>query len=125
MATLNINGRECSFNFGFGFIREVNKVRKGDNGEFVGLQYRIGQMHDGDPEALCDVLIKARENTQEPTAKELEEWLENPATDIDRVYEDVMGFLLSSNCTKKIARKMIDAIEQEETRQAEKAKKNG
>ena len=125
MVMLNINGRECGFNFGFGFIREVNKVRKAENGELVGLQYRIGQMHDGDAEALCDVLLKARTDTQAPTAKELEKWLEDPSTDIDKVYEDVMGFLLSSNCTKKITKKMIDAIEQEEARQAEKAKKNG
>ena len=125
MVMLNINGKDCGFNFGFGFIREVNKVRKADNGEFVGLQYRIGQIHDGAVDALCDVLLKARVNTQSPTAKELEEWLEDPATDIDKVYEDVMGFLLSSNCTKKITKKMLDAIEQEEARQAEKAKKNG
>lgn len=112
MNIIEINGVDHEFKFGFGFLRAINEVRTDSNGERIGLQYRIAQMTDGNPEALLDVLDKAKAD-KSLTRKELEEWLEDPSTDIDKVYEQVMDFLSQGNCTRKITQSMIKAIEDE------------
>lgn len=112
MDIIEINGMSEEFKFGFGFLRAINEVRTDSNGEKIGLQYRIAQMTDGNPEALLDVLDKAKVNKL-LTRKEIEEWLEDPATEIDEVYNRVMDFLSQGNCTRKITQTMLKAIEDE------------
>lgn len=98
--TLTINGTEYEFNFGFGFVKAISRVKLQDGNE-IGLQYRVAQLYDGSPEALVDVLMKARVKTNAPTMEELQEWLEDENTDIDAVFDQVLDFLLTANCSKK------------------------
>ena len=118
MLEFTINSTVYQFNFGIGFVREVNKQFQkpidgfADAKEDVGVAYRIAQIQSGDVLALIDVLDAANKG-QDPrvTKKALEEWVEDPATDIDKVFKDVLSFFKSSNATKQIARNMEMAIQ--------------
>jgi hypothetical protein len=121
--TLTINGTEYEFNFGFGFVKAISRVKLQDGNE-IGLQYRVAQLYDGSPEALVDVLMKARVKTNAPTMEELQEWLEDENTDIDAVFDQVLDFLSTANCSKKQTLKMLQsAREEEEIQKAATAKR--
>jgi len=121
--TLTINGTEYEFNFGFGFVKAISKARLKD-GEEIGLQYRVAQLYDGNPEAVVDILMKARVKTNAPTMEELQNWLEDENTDIDAVFEKVLDFLSTANCSKKQTLKMLASVkEEEEIQKAETAKR--
>ena len=121
--TLTINGTEYEFNFGFGFVKAISRVKLKD-GEEIGLRYRVAQLYDGNPEALVDVLMKARVKTNAPTMEELQDWLEDENTDIDAVFEQVLDFLSTANCSKKQTLEMLQsAREEKEIQKAETAKR--
>lgn len=118
MFELTINEKVYQFRFGMGFIREINKTMSapidGVPGEKqnVGLRYKIGCLYDNDVEALVEVLYAANK-TENPrvTIKELDSYIEDPDTDIEKLFEDVFDFLRQSNATKKVAadlQKMVD-----------------
>ena len=65
MYELQINKSTYEFNFGMGFMREINKTIavpveniKGKTKD-IGLQYKVAEMLDGDLDALEDVLLVA------------------------------------------------------------------
>jgi hypothetical protein len=121
--TLTINGTEYEFKFGFGFVKAISRVKLKD-GEEIGLRYRVAQLYDGNPEALVDVLMKARVKTNAPTMEELQDWLEDENTDIDAVFEQVLDFLSTANCSKKQTLEMLQsAREEKEIQKAETAKR--
>ena len=105
---LTINGETYSFNFGFGFMRDMNKTIKtpvqGLNGvtKEVGLKYVIAELMDGELEALIRILDAANKG-QEPRLKRstLEEYIEDEDTNIDELFSTVMDFLRKANCCKK------------------------
>ena len=86
MKELTIKGQVYQFNFGMGFLKDIDKTVqiKSENGkvEDAGLRYAIGGLIDG-----------------------------NPKSDIDDLFEEVMGFLKSSNATKCITEKTLKAVE--------------
>jgi hypothetical protein len=125
MFELKINGNAYQFNFGFGFMREINKrITKPIEGvkgqeENVGLQYRIAGIIDGDLEALIDVLVTANKGFDPRLTQEaLENHLENDDTDIEEVFDKVLGFLKTANCTKKKTLQLIEYVEQKKAEQA-------
>lgn len=125
MFELTINGTVYQFNFGMGFLREINKkigvpvdglpdVKKN-----VGLQYAVAGIIDGDLEALTDALDVANKGySPRVTRALLDAYIDDPSTDIDRLFEDVLDFLKNANATKKTMKMLTEAIE------AEKAKAN-
>lgn len=125
MFELTINGTVYQFNFGMGFLREVNKkigvpvdglpdVKKN-----VGLQYTVAGIIDGDLEALIDALDIANKGySPRVTRALLDSYIDDPSTDIDVLFEGVLDFLKNANATKKTMKNLLEAIE------AEKAKAN-
>lgn len=125
MFELTINGTVYQFNFGMGFLRETNKkigvpvdglpdVKKN-----VGLQYTVAGIIDGDLEALIDALDVANKGySPRVTRALLDAYIDDPDTDIDKLFEDVLDFLKNANATKRTAKMLLEAIE------AEKAKAN-
>ena len=108
MMELTINGQVYQFNFGMGFLREINKqtnmpvdglpgVKKD-----VGFRYALMNLINGDPDALVNILDVANKG-QNPrvTRGLLDEYIDDEDTDIDELTETVMGFLESANATKK------------------------
>lgn len=121
MMELTINEQVYQFNFGMGFLREANKTvseklnSSTDKKKDVGATYMIAGIMDGDPEDLVNALDLANKG-QNPrvTRALLDSYIENPETDIDRLFEDVLDFLGSANATKKIVERLKKRIEEAE-----------
>lgn len=124
MLEITIDGVVYSFNFGMGFMREINKkvgtpvdglpdVKKN-----IGLQYYVAGVLDFDVEALVDILDIANKG-QNPrvTRALLDAYIDDPETDIDRLFEDVLDFLKSANATKKTVTNLLAAIEEQKNKQ--------
>lgn len=117
MFELNINGVSYQFNFGIGFVRDINKtVQKPVDGiqgmkEDMGLAFHVGQVLAGDVLALVEVLELANKG-KDPriTAQVLEEYIDDPNTDIDKLFADVIDFFTTANATKKTTLAMAEAL---------------
>ena len=125
MFELTINDKVYSFNFGFGFMRELDpKITKEIDGvkgktQDMGVQYAIAGILDGDMYELINVLDAGNKGLDPRiTRKELEAYIEKEDTDIDRLFEDVLGFLKRANCTKKKVAALEEMIEKEKAKAA-------
>lgn len=119
MFELTINEKVYSFNFGFGFMREIDpKITKEIDGvkgkvQNMGLQYAIAGIMDGDVYDLVNVLEAANKGFEPRiTRKELEAHIENSGTNVDELFKDVLDFLENANCTKKTVANLKKAIEE-------------
>ena len=119
MFELEINGVMYQFNFGMGFLREINKklavpidglsgVKKN-----IGLQYFVASAFDGDVEALCEILDAANK-AQNPrvTRAALDAYIDDESTDIDALFNNVFDFLKSANATKKVVAPLLPKVEE-------------
>lgn len=125
MLEITINDKVYQFNFGMGFLREVNKQVSvpvdglPDVKRNIGLRYKVLCMMDGDPEALVDILEAANKGQQiRVTRSALDAYLDNPETDVDALCAEVLDFLRSANVTKKTVNTLLEEIEKQ------KAEKN-
>lgn len=128
MFELTINNTVYEFNFGMGFMREldptVTKPIEGVKGKVqnLGVQYAIAGIIDGDVEALGDVLIRGNKGfNPRLTQKDVDAFIEDTETNLDEVFEAVLGFLKSANVTKKITLTLLETIEKEKAKEAENA----
>ena len=104
MLELTINDVVYQFNFGMGFLREVNKKVSTpvdglkDVNKNIGLQYMVAGVIDGDLEALVDILEVANKG-QNPriTRAALDAYIDNEDTDIDALFDEVLDFLKKLN----------------------------
>ncbi len=118
MLELTINNEVYEFNFGMGFMREINKkVSTQVDGtqitKNIGLQYYIAGIIDGDVEALVDVLDAANKGQKPRITKAcLDAYIDDENTDIDALFDDVIDFLKRANATKKIATSLLEALEE-------------
>ncbi|MDD5966112.1 MAG: tail assembly chaperone [Blautia sp.] len=126
---LTIKEQVYQFNFGMGFLREMNrKVTVPVDGikdvkRNIGLRYTVSGIMDGDVEALEELLVAAnKDQAPRVTTALLDEYIDDPETDIDQLFEDVLGFLKNANATKKCLQEIEKAIEEEKAKQ-EAAKK--
>ena len=124
MLELTINGQVYEFNFGMGFMREVNKkLQKPIDGikdakENIGLQYMVAGIISKDVEMLVDVLDAAnRGNTPRVTKMLLDEYIDNEDTDIEALFETVLDFLKNTNATKSVTLSLLEAVEKEKAKQ--------
>lgn len=124
MMELTINGKVYEFNFGMRFLREVNKKAtvqvdgvKGAE-KNVGLRMAVAGIVDGDMETLVDVLDLANKG-QEPrvTREVLDNYIDDPDTDIDKLFEDVMDFLKKANATRKTTVAFLEEVEEQKQNQ--------
>lgn len=117
---LDINGKVYQFNFGIGWMREINKTVKdkvpGYNSvtQDVGMFYHIAQIIDGSPISLIDCLYQANSGfSPRITKKELEAYYEDESTDVDELKDKVIDFLSVANVTKTVTQKILKAMNQE------------
>lgn len=124
MFEITINENVYQFNFGMGFMREMNKKIGApvdglpDVKKNIGLQYYIAGIIDGDVESLVEVLDVANKG-QSPriTRNALDAYIDDADTDIEALFDDVMGFLKTQNATKKTVQNILDAMEREKAKQ--------
>lgn len=128
MFELTINNTVYEFNFGMGFMREldptVTKPIEGVKGKVqnLGVQYAIAGIIDGDVEALGDVLVRANKGfNPRLTQKDVDAFIEDAETDLDEVFNTVLGFLKSANVTKKITSTLLETVEREKAKAAANA----
>ena len=123
MFEITINGTVYKLKFGIGFVKEVNGRRQASLGngmkEDVGLEYVIAKIQEGDILTLVDVLDLGNKYAGEPrlTRSVIEEYLEDENTDIERLFDDVLGFFEKSNATKKKVKMVKEATEAAEKAQ--------
>lgn len=125
MLELTIDNQVYEFNFGFGFLKDINQTVtmpvKDVPGKHknVGLAYYVASILDGDIEALVDVLDKANKGRDPRLIRaDLENYIDNENTDIDNLFEDVINFLEKSNC----CRKTVQPLKEEKARQLQALK---
>ena len=125
MFELTINDTVYQFNFGMGFLREldptVTKPIENVKGKVqnLGVQYAVAGIIDGDLDTLSDVLIRANKGySPRISQKEIDAHIENAETDLDALFEEVLGFLKSANVTKKTTLTMLEAVENEKAKAA-------
>lgn len=123
MFEITINGTVYKLKFGIGFVKEVNGRRQAPLGngmkEDVGLEYVIAKIQEGDILTLVDMLDLGNKYAGEPrlTRSVIEEYLEDENTDIERLFDDVLGFFEKSNATKKKVKMIKEATEAAEKAQ--------
>lgn len=124
MQEMTINGQVYQLNFGMGFLREINKkVSTPVDGapgatQNVGLRFYTLRLIDGDVEALVDVLDTANKG-QNPrlTRTALDAFVDDVDTNIDEVFDEVMGFLQTANSTKKAVLSIQEMVEKQRQKQ--------
>jgi hypothetical protein len=127
MFELTINKEIYQFNFGMGFLREIDPtvtkpIDDGVKGKVqnLGLRYAVAGIIDGDLDTLSDVLLRANKgNTPRLTQKEIDAHIEDENTDIERLFEDVLGFLKTANVTKQVTENLIETIADQKEKAAQ------
>lgn len=115
---IEMNGQMYRFNFGMGFLKEINKTMQAPidgvpgQKQNVGLNYALAGILDGDLEKLEDVLFLANKG-QDPrlTRTMIDAHIDDPDTDIEALFEQVKDFLSSANATKKRMMQLIHVAE--------------
>lgn len=112
---LVINGKTYEFNFGMGFIRQIDpKHTQTVSGvtQNIGLIVEMAKIIDGDLIALYEALRMANKGfTPRLEQAEFDKWIEDADTDIDEVFNTVQGFFANSNCCKKVYQKLTQSTE--------------
>ena len=118
MFELTINEKVYQFNFGMGFLREINKQVCApvdglpDVKRNIGLRFKVLCVMDGDPEALVDILEAANKGMNvRVTRNALDAYIDDPETDVEALCNEVLDFLSSANATKKTVNTLLEEIE--------------
>ena len=128
MMELTINNVIYNFNFGMGFLRKINALdKRTENGitKEIGFRLKLAGLLDGDCEDLETILDCANAGQEKRVTRQLlDEYIDNPETDIDGLFETVKDFLSRSNCTRRQTAEVIKmAKEAAEIQEAERHRK--
>ena len=130
MFELTIEGKVYQFNFGMGFLREMNKRvstpvdNLPDVKKNIGLQYVIAGVLDGDLEDLVEVLDCANKGqTPRVTKTLLDNYIDNEETDIEELFESVIDFLKKTNATKKVTLHLLEELEKQKAKMEKEQEK--
>lgn len=127
MFELTIGDEVYQFNFGMGFLRDVNKkvdipvdglpgVR-----ENVGLRYKVGMLLANDLETLVEVLFTANKGFKpRVTPEKLDAYIDHEDTDVDALFAEVLDFLKKSNATRKTTEELMELKEKQNQQKEQK-----
>lgn len=107
MYTKEINGKLCEFNFGLGFVREIDKsvLIEGDDKRKhkMGLTYAIAGLMDCDYEKLIDCLVIGSKFAPGETLSraDIEAWMDSEEFDLEKECEELLDFFGKCSFTKK------------------------
>lgn len=120
MLELTINEKVYQFNFGMGFLREINKQVSTpvdglpDVKRNIGLRYKVLCVLDGDPEALVDILDAANKGMiPRVDRNKLDAYIDSGDMSVDELCEKVIDFLKSANATRKTVVMLLEEIEKQ------------
>lgn len=116
---ITMGGNTYPLRFGMGFLKQINKraVQEIPNtslAQNVGLQYYLARLLDSDLEALEDVIWLANrtETPKIPSIDVIDKFIEDECEDIQELFDVIMGFLETSNCTKTALQNLREEMEQ-------------
>ncbi len=117
MFELTIKGNVYRFNFGIGFVREINKKRtrtvEGQTQE-CGLQFAVASLMDEDPIELINILDMANKGENPRVTRDLlDAYIDDENTDIDALFKDVLDFFEHHNATKKTTAAVKQAVKEQ------------
>lgn len=123
MMELIIDEQVYQFNFGMGFLREINKnvevsIQGSNTKKNAGLQYAVAGVIDGDLEDLVNVLNAANKG-QKPrvTQQKLDDYIDQEDTDVEALFDKVLDFLKKTNATKKVTKDLLEEVEKAKANQ--------
>lgn len=114
---LTINNQVYEFKAGIGFLRDANKriqqkIEGTDRVKDVGLQYLVAGIIDGEIEDLIDTLdLMNKGCAPRLTKKQIENYIEE-VEDIDKLFDEVLGFLKNANVSKRITKDLLRRVEE-------------
>lgn len=118
MFELTIEGNVYQFNFGMGFLREMNKKVSSpvdglkDVKKNIGLNYIVSGVIDGELEDLVELLDCANKGQSPRVTKALlDSYIDDENTDIDALFESVIDFLKKTNATKNTTKELLEVLE--------------
>lgn len=118
MFELTIDGKVYPFNFGMGFLREINKQISApvdglpDVKRNIGLRYKVLCIMDGDPEALVDILDAANKGLNPRVDRnKLDKFIDSGEITVDELCEKVLDFLKNANATMKTVNTLLAEVE--------------
>lgn len=124
MFELTINDAVYQFKFGMGFLREINKkvvekaldAKGGEVG--IGLQFAVANLFNGNLETLVEVLELANKGFKPRLTKQhLDKLVEDDDTDIDELFNTVIGFLEQANVSKKTVHQIKERLQDSQSNQ--------
>lgn len=116
MYTKEINGKLCEFNFGLGFVREIDKsvLIEGDDKRKhkMGLTYAIAGLMDCDYEKLIDCLVVGSKYAPGDTLNraEIEEWMDSEDFDLEEECKELLDFFEKCSFTKRKTADLKQAV---------------
>lgn len=105
---LTINGKKVQLNFGVGFVRELDRFYGLSNQAGfnlgMGLTKAIPSLKSYDSAVLAEVIQCASEPSV--TLADVDELIDNPKTDIEKLFDDVLKELKEANAVKLAVKKL-------------------
>lgn len=105
---VNINGKNVQLNFGVGFVRELDRFYGLSNQAGfnlgLGLTKAIPGLKSYDTSVLSEVIQCAAE--PRVTLDEVDALIDNPKTDIEKLFDDVLKCLENANAVKLAVKKL-------------------
>lgn len=105
---ITIGKKTLTLNFGVRFVRELDKLSGVEN---RGIKFGMGvtkasvSLMGYDTAALADVLYSAAyTNRPRPSLEAIEGFIDDPETDLEKIFEEVQKELKESNATKMAAK---------------------
>lgn len=119
MDFIEINGTQYPLKFGIGFLKTINRQKQTQVANMdgvkknIGLLYSVASIMDGDVEELVNVILLGNQ-TEQPRLerKTLETYIDDPETDIDKLFETVIDFLSNANACKKVVRELKEQVKE-------------
>lgn len=115
MMELTIDNQVYQFNFGMRFLVDINKMSKASaNGieQNTGFQSALVGIQAKDTETLSKVLFSANSGmSPRITMTQIYSYFDDEETDIEKLFDDVMGFFERANATKVMTKNFLNALE--------------
>ena len=121
MYTREINGKLCEFNFGLGFVREIDRRRlvEGEDKQKhkMGLTYAIAGLMDCDYESLIDCLVVGSKYAPDETLSReaIEKWMDTEDFDLEKECNDLLDFFVKCSFTRKKTEELKEAVTRDKT----------
>ena len=126
---ININGKKYELNFGIRFVMLMNqKHNANSNGMTLGMGINQATvvLAQNDVVGLAEILECATWiNKDRPTINQIYAFIDNPKTNIDKLFEQVKHELTTSNATRTQVKNMMKTMKAAQARAMKRAQAEG